>query len=151
MVGPPFPIEYVDAGMSFLSCPTTFPIFFRALFLSRDVSVVPGTPVPDDFDYFHEMILYDEISRCGNAAGEICSCRTSSRTRVTRASQRGVDQWPRYCDQCPLAIREQAPQGLAQNIVCICMCPTVFTFPCSPGQIPQRCSDGPVLLCSSNI
>ncbi len=25
--------------------------------------------MPEDFDYFHEMILYDEISRCGNAAG----------------------------------------------------------------------------------
>ena len=70
MVGPPFPVEYVDAGTSLLFCPTTFPIFFRALFLSRDVRVVLGTPVPDDFDYFHEMILYDEVSRCGNAAGE---------------------------------------------------------------------------------
>jgi hypothetical protein len=26
--------------------------------------------VPEHFDYFHEMILYDEISRCGNAAGK---------------------------------------------------------------------------------
>ena len=38
--GPPFPSEYVDAG-------------------------VCG---PDGFDYFHEMILVDEIARCGNAS-----------------------------------------------------------------------------------
>lgn len=40
MVGPPFPKDYVD----------------------------PGTPFPEDFDYFHEFILYDELARCGHAA-----------------------------------------------------------------------------------
>ena len=40
MVGPPFPAEYVD----------------------------PGTPHPADFDYFHELILYDELSRLGSSS-----------------------------------------------------------------------------------
>ena len=40
MVGPPFPFDYVDAG----------------------------TPYPEDFDYFHELILYDELARCGHSA-----------------------------------------------------------------------------------
>eukprot|EP01094_Clydonella_sp_ATCC50884_P000037 TRINITY_DN1002_c0_g1_i1.p1 TRINITY_DN1002_c0_g1~~TRINITY_DN1002_c0_g1_i1.p1 ORF type:complete len:549 (-),score=204.74 TRINITY_DN1002_c0_g1_i1:152-1762(-) len=37
MMGPPYPAEYCDA------------------------------PAPEDFDYFHELILYDEIARCGHA------------------------------------------------------------------------------------
>jgi hypothetical protein len=37
--GPPFPREHVD----------------------------PGTPEPVDFDFFHIQILFDEISRCGDA------------------------------------------------------------------------------------
>jgi alkylation response protein AidB-like acyl-CoA dehydrogenase len=38
--GPPFPAAYVDAG----------------------------TPCPEDFDYFHVLILLDELARCGNSA-----------------------------------------------------------------------------------
>lgn len=28
----------------------------------------PEVKGPEDFDYFHEMILYDEISRCGHSS-----------------------------------------------------------------------------------
>ena len=38
--GPPFPREHVD----------------------------PGTPEPEDFDFFHIQILFDEVSRCGDSA-----------------------------------------------------------------------------------
>ena len=40
MVGPPFPVDFVDAG----------------------------TPYPADFDSFHELILYDELSRLGSSS-----------------------------------------------------------------------------------
>jgi len=39
MVGTPFPKDYVD----------------------------PGTPIVEDFDHFHEFIIFDELSRCGNS------------------------------------------------------------------------------------
>jgi hypothetical protein len=107
MVGPPFPIEYVDPG----HC-SHFPA------LSSRHSCIPGTPVPEDFDYFHEMILYDEISRCGNAAGKRRRAQESKVShrfpRLTRGllhSECGVDQRPCHRDKRTLALRRQEAQG----------------------------------------
>ena len=107
MVGPPFPIEYVDPGHY-----SHFPA------LSSRHSCVSGTPVPEDFDYFHEMILYDEISRCGNAAGKRRCARepkvphhSPHVTRDVLRSECGLDQRPRHRDKRTLALRRQETQG----------------------------------------
>jgi hypothetical protein len=75
--------------------------------------IVAGTPAPEDFDYFHEMILYDELSRCGNAAGEFLytlSFHTPD-TYSDRSHCRSY-QWTRYRYQRFVAIRKQAPESM---------------------------------------
>jgi hypothetical protein len=81
--------------------------------------IVADTPVPEDFDYFHELILYDEISRCGNAAGALRPRSIASRSRVTRASERRIDQRPGYRHKCALAFRGQASQGAPRHDTCL--------------------------------
>ncbi len=63
-----------------MTCDATLSLA-RVVALSSYHSHLPGTPAPDDFDYFHEMILYDEISRCGNAAGKLIPQLNSLRIR----------------------------------------------------------------------
>lgn len=59
---------------------------------------LPGTITgPEDFDYFHELILYDEIGRCGDGMSWVC-CATDVRVSGScQCTDKRLGNWSSCC------------------------------------------------------